>query len=378
MSRRWPPLVIDARPRGPDGPLALERVLGKPVLAHLIELATPLGEGPVPVHARQDEHGRIREVVEREPGLELVLFTGPPPEGSAVLRTDRLYDPARLRRALRRGNDPEAAVIWRLDQPLGLAGAADELKRRQTYQPLGRYWALAPARLLARALCPTRVRPNTLTLAAGALVLAAAVAVAFDPAGLAVRLATALALALALVIDTADGHLARLQGTASALGHWLDATLDELGDMALHAGIAWAAYLRTQHVGWLLVGMFYGMGKYLFTFSASQAPTEAHASVRPEGRKPTVLGPDSRRDVSAARHADPAEEEPDSPLRRAATVVAHQLAQAVRFAGHADVRWHVWIALAALGRLEWELLAFSLYFPARTLAGAIRKVGRHG
>jgi phosphatidylglycerophosphate synthase len=347
------------------------------VLAHLIELASPLGDQPIPVHARQDEHGQIREVVEREPGLEMVLFTGPPPEGSAVLRTDRLYDSARLRRALKRGVDPETAVIWRLDQPLGLAGAADELKRRQSYQPLGRYWALAPARLLARALCPTRVRPNALTLSAGTLVLAAAVAVAFDPAGLALRLATAFALALALVIDTADGHLARLQGTASALGHWLDATLDELGDMALHAGIAWAAYVRTQHVGWLLVGMFYGMGKYLFTFSSSHAPAEALASVRSESRKPTVLGPDPQESVFAGRRAV-AEEEPESPLRSAVMNTAQHLAQAVRFAGHADVRWHAWIALAALGLLEWELLAFSLYYPARALGGAIRKVGRHG
>ena len=51
-------------------------------------------------------------------------------------------------------------------------------------------------------------------------------------------------LAAALVLDTSDGHLARLQGTASEFGRWLDANLDELGDMALHAAIAWAAFAR--------------------------------------------------------------------------------------------------------------------------------------
>ena len=41
-----------------------------------------------------------------------------------------------------------------------------ELIRRRSYQPLGQYWAREPARLLARFLCRTRVRPNALTLVA--------------------------------------------------------------------------------------------------------------------------------------------------------------------------------------------------------------------
>ena len=77
------------------------------------------------------------------------FVTGPPPEHATVLRTDRLYDPNKLRRAYLKGKDPESAVIWRLDRPLGLAGAEDELIRRRTYQPLGSYWAIGPARTLA-------------------------------------------------------------------------------------------------------------------------------------------------------------------------------------------------------------------------------------
>src|SRR5205807_932782 len=78
------------------------------------------------------------------------------------------------------------------------------------------------------------------------------------------RVVTAAALALALVLHTADGHLARLQGTASEFGRWLDAILDELGDMALHAAAAWAAFHRDAQPAWLLLGMLYAMGKYLF------------------------------------------------------------------------------------------------------------------
>ena len=44
------------------------------------------------------------------------FVTGPPQAGAAILRTDRLYDARRLRRAVRTGADPESAVIWRLDR----------------------------------------------------------------------------------------------------------------------------------------------------------------------------------------------------------------------------------------------------------------------
>jgi hypothetical protein len=44
---------------------------------------------------------------------------------------------------------------------------------------------------------------------------------------------------------------------------------------------------------------------------------------------------------------------------------------------HADVRWHLWIVLAALGRMDLGLAAFAAYYPARAVAGAVRKAVRH-
>jgi phosphatidylglycerophosphate synthase len=261
-----------------------------------------------------------------------------PLEHGVVLRTDRLYNPARLRKALRTGRDPESAVIWRLDEPHGLAGAEQELERRLSYQPLGHYWSLGPARAIARTLQPTRVRPNAVTLAAACLMLAAAGAVALAPWGLWARAAVAGALALALVLDTADGHLARLQGTASEFGRWLDGYLDELSDMALHAAIAWGAFVRDGQPGWLVLGMLYAMGKYQFVVATASTTVPEHIAFAPVTR---------------------------SGLRLARS--------AVRLAGHADVRWHVWIVLAALGRLELALAAYAIYFPARALAVLLRK-----
>ena len=51
MSARALQLVIDARPRGVRGPLAAEKVLGKSMLDHLLELADELPPGIAPESA---------------------------------------------------------------------------------------------------------------------------------------------------------------------------------------------------------------------------------------------------------------------------------------------------------------------------------------
>ena len=331
-------LVIDARPRGPRGLLAVETVLGRSVLAHLVEAARGCGNDEViAVHARLDEHPPLRRLIADAPSV--VLRAGPPPEGAAILRADRLYDQARLRRVVRSGRDPEAAVVWRLDRPGALASADAELVRRQTYQPIGRFWALAPAKALARALAPTAVRPNAVTMAAALAMLTAAGAVATGWTGPLLQAVTAITLALALVLDTTDGHLARLQGTATDFGRWLDSVLDELCDMALHAAIAWGAYVQSGHVAWLAMGMLYGMSKYVFVIAQEPA--------------------------NVTREPATARARPGSATRLA------------RLIGHADVRWHLWIILAAIGRLDWALIAYAAYFPLRTAAAAARKAVRH-
>jgi phosphatidylglycerophosphate synthase len=345
MIRPAPHLVIDARPRGPHGPLADERVLDRPVLHYLLEVAWSLVDGPVSIHARLDEHDRFRSSLGESARSRIKLVTGPPPEHAAILRSDRLYDPKRLRKAVLRGKDPESAVIWRLDRPQALEGADAELTRRRTYQPLGRFWALGPARALARWLTPTRVRPNALTIASAGLVLAASILVAIDGPAWASRWLSALALAIALVLDTSDGHLARLQGTASEFGRWLDANLDELGDMALHGAIAWACFVRDGQPAWLAVGMLYAMGKYLYLVGASTG----HAM-----------------ELATENASIPIATRPTGRVRSLALLF-----------GHADVRWHLWIALAAIGRLDVALVTYALYFPVRAVAGAARKAARH-
>ncbi|MDX2036480.1 MAG: CDP-alcohol phosphatidyltransferase family protein [Isosphaeraceae bacterium] len=336
-------IAIDARPRITGGLLANALVLGKRVLDHHLEAAEALGATAAEISIIVDPADA--QVFAQSIG-ERARMTTREPE-CPILRCDRLYDIARLKTCIRRRRPPEFAVYWVIDSKRALAGVDDEMIRRRIYQPLGRYWALAPASALAKALADTRVRPNHLTIVAALAMLAAAILVA---RGLETRfeaLLAASAMALALVIDTADGRLARLQGSGSRLGRWLDATLDELADMTLHAAIAWAAFRASGHAAWLLIGMVYGMSKYLFFISNT---------IWNEGVDSTP-----RSDASAALPS------PWSPRG------------AIHWLGHADVRWHAWIVLAAARGLEYELIAAAIYFPVRFVAGSCRKAGAiHG
>jgi phosphatidylglycerophosphate synthase len=354
MSSRAVHLVIDARPRGPRGLLAAEVVLGRSVLGHLLGLAVELS-GPdqaVAVHAREEEHGQLRDLAGGARGTSVDFVCGPPPADAAVLRTDRFYDRARLRRGLRRGRSPESAVIWRLDRPGALTAAGEELTRRLTYQPLGKYWAFPLAERLAQRLCPTSVRPNALTIAVGTVMLFAAGSIGAGANGLVGRLAVAFCLALALVLDTADGRLARLQGTSSPLGRWLDQVLDELADLALHAAIAWAAFVRDGHSIWLALGILYASAKYLFLIQS-------------------LLGNELERGSSENRA--PGESPARGPGWRFGSDPLQGLTMFVRAIGHADIRWHLWIALAVVGRLDLALAFYASYFAARAVGGAVRK-----
>jgi phosphatidylglycerophosphate synthase len=336
-------LVIDARPRGPRGPLAAEVVLGRTVLARLVDQAlTAVGpnEGVAVLGGRD----MIPLLVDADP--DRVALIDHEPTSTPTIRTDRLYDGRRLERALRRGRDPETAVFWRLDQPEALAGAEQELNRRLNYQPLGRYWAFPIADRLAATLKDTKVTPNALTLTAGALMLLSAALVACGDLGWIGRGATAFALAAALVLDTTDGRLARLQGSCSAFGRWLDQVLDEAADLALHAAVAWAAFAATGRPAWLLLGIAFASGKYMFLV---QSLTGEELE---KGAAPTESTPAGRGRLA--------------PLRSLIGLI-----------GHADLRWHLWIILAAVGRLDVALAVHAAYFPMRAALGIARKGAAH-
>ncbi len=329
------------------------------MLGHLLEVADGIAppEETLTIHAREDEHPRLRELARRSVSRGVQLVCGPPRADAAVLKTDCYYDAKRLRRVLLRGGSPESAVLWRLDRPETLAVAEEELLRRRTYQPLGKYWAFPLAERLAEWLKPTAVRPNAVTIASAGLMFSAAAIAAGGFSGAIARMSMAFCLAAGLVLDTADGRLARLQGTSSAFGRWLDQVLDELVDMVLHAAIAWAAFCRDGHPGWLLLGTLYASSKYLF-----QVQSLLGEELESELGRTAATGGSGRLAGDTAGLA---------------VRLREGLAALVHLIGHADLRWHLWIVLALLGRLDLALAGYAGYFALRASGGALRKGVRY-
>lgn len=111
-----------------------------------------------------------------------------------------------------------------MSKPGFWSGYWQSLKSRDVEEPIDVYVHRPLAYLLARALLPTPVSPNLVTISSmvvgvyGAYLLAASTPYHFQWAALCVFAST--------VLDCADGQLARLRKTSSVIGRMLDGTAD--------------------------------------------------------------------------------------------------------------------------------------------------------
>lgn len=92
-----------------------------------------------------------------------------------------------------------------------------------------------------------RVPPPVIVVAAGAAGIAAAVQL-----GRGSLVAAALLVQLKTLLDNADGQLARLTGTTSAFGRYLDSEVDLLVNVALFVALAWTTGRPTVALAGLL------------------------------------------------------------------------------------------------------------------------------
>ncbi|MBX7167146.1 MAG: CDP-alcohol phosphatidyltransferase family protein [Pirellulales bacterium] len=146
-----------------------------------------------------------------------------------------------------------------------------------------RWHAVPLAAWLADRLAHSSLRPWQVTCAGLVCTLAAAAMLCVAPTW---HLAAAALVWAAWLCDRLDGALARRQSTATAWGGWLDANVDELGDVAIHAGIAAAFATEISSAVWALFAAFV-VGKYLLVaglrfeeqvVAASTAPLGARAA----------------------------------------------------------------------------------------------------
>lgn len=123
------------------------------------------------------------------------------------------------------------------------------LKPLEVEEPID-VWVHRPlAYVLARALYPTKVSPNAVTAVSIVFGLAAGAAFLSGFSGH-LQLAGG-AVFVSAVFDCADGQLARLRGTSSALGRMLDGIADLVVSTAAVGGSVWVLW-RTHHEPWWL------------------------------------------------------------------------------------------------------------------------------
>lgn len=117
----------------------------------------------------------------------------------------------------------------------------------------GRSWFLP----LAQWLAAKGATPDHITIAGLVFSLVAALML-----GRGAFLGAAILIGLSGLCDMLDGDIARVRGTVSRFGAFLDSTLDRLGEGALYAGLAVHYFTRTQRGTFVLRGSFEGSAEW--------------------------------------------------------------------------------------------------------------------
>ncbi|MEU9124879.1 CDP-alcohol phosphatidyltransferase family protein [Streptomyces sp. NPDC048506] len=105
-----------------------------------------------------------------------------------------------------------------------------------------RYVNRPTGRVLAAAGYCAKLTPNQITLVSGAFSLAGVVMIAVLRPSPPAAIAIFAVLFLGFALDSADGQLARLTGTGSAAGEWLDHVVDCAKMLTLHMAVLVSFY----------------------------------------------------------------------------------------------------------------------------------------
>ncbi len=134
--------------------------------------------------------------------------------------------------------------------------------------PVSRYINRHFSRPLASWFTHTPITPNQVTVASFAVALGAAVAFAADAPALGGVLAQT-----SSILDGADGDLARMQGTATRFGAFLDAVLDRYADAAIILGMIISTQ-ESRAEAWL-IGLAALLGSLMVSYTRARAETTA-------------------------------------------------------------------------------------------------------
>lgn len=110
------------------------------------------------------------------------------------------------------------------------------------------------ARFAAAAAASRGVSANTVTMISAALSAAAVVCLVVVPSSAWLGVVIAVLLAAGYVLDSADGQVARLTGSTSLAGEWLDHVVDSVRIPAIHLAVLvgiWQSGVLPSWAGWL-------------------------------------------------------------------------------------------------------------------------------
>ncbi|MEV2276216.1 CDP-alcohol phosphatidyltransferase family protein [Nocardiopsis sp. NPDC049922] len=191
----------------------------------------------------------------------------------------------------------------------------------QTYKARDAWWTVflvdpLAGRLVVWTANRTNITPNQLTLGAGVLGLLSALCFAAPawagPTGWAWLLLGALLFHLSFVLDCMDGKIARLKGTGSVFGSWVDFVFDRIRFFGCVMALLVGQWAVTGSVAYLIaapVVVFFDLLRYL---NASQVAKTRRSMKRALAEAAGETEPE------AAADEDPENDGADAPAREGA------------------------------------------------------------
>jgi phosphatidylglycerophosphate synthase len=190
--------------------------------------------------------------------------------------------------------------------------------RSRTYKSRDAWWTVLLVDPLASRLVQLTagyrwVTPNRLTFAAFGIGLAAAAC--FAQAGRWWLVAGALLFHLSFVVDCMDGKIARLNGTGSMFGVWLDFSLDQIRVVICTAALVAGQFAATSDARYLWLGggiLVLDMFRYLNAWQITKVKNEMRATMAERRGEPAEFVEELVREIplSAADGDDLADVSP--------------------------------------------------------------------
>lgn len=169
--------------------------------------------------------------------------------------------------------------------------------RSRTYKARDAWWTVflvdpLASRLVVAIANRTSITPNQITW--GAFILGSGSAGCFLKADPAWLVAGAVLYHLSFVLDCVDGKIARLKGTGTVLGGWLDYVFDRLRVFACALALMWGQYRTTGQDLYLLLGIgvvFLDMLRYVDALQVTKVRRQMRRMLRTAYDEAAVADP---------------------------------------------------------------------------------------